>query len=321
MAPVWVKRLSLLNVVVNVMIVITGGAVRLTGSGLGCPSWPNCAPGTFHTTPELGIHGAIEWGNRLFGVVVGIVAVATLLAAWFARPRRKSVVRMAFLVAIGVPAQALIGFVTVETGLNPWVVSCHFLVTIGVLAAAFTGWFRSREIEGPFEPVVPRQTRQLTLAVVWVTFAVITIGVIVTGSGPHAGDPASPRIGLDPVQLSQAHADAVFLLLGFTVALLFTLKSVKAPRNMVTAAWTLLAVELGQGLIGFVQLFTGLPELLVGAHMLGAALLWLAALRVHLMGRTRLPIDDTPAHTPTQRTELIDVTAPVASLRRPSMTE
>ncbi|GAA4895418.1 cytochrome c oxidase assembly protein subunit 15 [Stackebrandtia albiflava] len=291
----WVRRLSLLNVVVNVMIVVTGGAVRLTGSGLGCPSWPNCQPGAFHVTPAMGIHGYIEWGNRLFGVVVGVVAAATLLATILRRPRRASLIRPALLVAVGVPAQALIGMITVETGLNPWVVSCHFLVTIAVLAAAYTGYVRAGEPDGEARPVVPGPFRLLAAFVVAAALVTIVVGVLVTGSGPHAGDPASPRIPLDSALLAQLHADSVFLLIGLTVGAVLAAAALRAPRRVRTALWVLTAVEIGQSVIGFVQFFTGLPVILVGAHMLGAALLWLAALHVLLTCRERTGAPEVPA--------------------------
>lgn len=300
------RRLNLANVIVNVVIIITGGAVRLTGSGLGCPSWPNCQPGAFHVTPEMGIHGYIEWGNRLFGVVVGLVALATLLAAIFAKPRRTSLVRYAVLVAIGVPAQAIIGLITVATNLNPWVVSCHFLVSIGVLAAAYLGYARSREPDGAVESLTPAPFGRLLHVTVGTSLATIMLGVLVTGSGPHAGDPDSPRIPLDPAMLAQVHVHAVFLLIGLTVAAGLAAAAVKAPRSVVNAIWLLLGVELGQGAIGFVQFFTGLPEILVGAHMLGAALLWLVTVNTIVANRRFIPV------TPTE-TDLSKPPEPVAT--------
>lgn len=290
MSPTWVRRLSLTNVVVNVLIIVTGGAVRLTGSGLGCPTWPNCQPGAFHATPAMGIHGAIEWSNRLFGFVVAVVAIATLLATVFRKPRRASLIKLALLVAIGVPLQAVIGLITVTTDLNPWVVSCHFLVSVGVLAAAYLGYVRSGEPDGIVEQSTPPAFRLLARLITVVALVAIVLGVIVTGSGPHAGDPDSPRIPLDSAAMAQLHVDSVFLLLGLTLAAGLAAVALNAPSRVTKAIWVLLGIELAQGAIGFVQFFTGLPEVLVGAHMLGSAILWMAALNVLVSIRVRHPL-------------------------------
>lgn len=294
MSPKWVQRLSLLNVGVNVLIVVTGGAVRLTDSGLGCPSWPNCQPDSFHATAEMGIHGAIEWGNRLLVGFVGVVAVATLLAAILRRPRRRSLIWLSALVVAGIPAQAIIGGLTVLSGLNPWVVGLHFLASTGVVAAAYVGWTRSGEPDGRVQPVVPAAIRTLAWTAVGAAFLSIVLGVVVTGSGPHAGDPDSPRTGLDPALTAHIHAQAVFFLVGLCVALAFALRATHAPAAPRRALWVLLAVIAAQGAVGFTQYFTGLPELLVGAHMLGSMLLWIAVLRLALATRKRLPAEGPP---------------------------
>lgn len=293
------RRLSLANLIVNVAIVVTGGAVRLTGSGLGCPSWPNCAPGTFHATEALGINGAIEWGNRLFGAVVGLVAIVTFVAAKSRRPKRSSLVWLTGFIAVAVAAQALIGALTVGTNLSPWMVSVHFLVSIAILAACLTAWVRAGEPDGAVTVTVPGAVRSLWWVLVGVTLAVLLVGTLVTGAGPHAGDAESPRSGLDTELLSQAHADLVFLLIGVTVGLGFALRVTDTPAAAGHRVWLLAAVIAVQGTIGFVQYFTGLPELLVGAHLLGAALLWLAVLWVGVPMRRRqaMPLDTVaPRH-------------------------
>ena len=282
------RGLSLLNVIVNVVIVVTGGAVRLTGSGLGCPTWPNCAPDSFQPTAEMGIHGAIEWSNRILGVIVGVVAIAAFVAAVLRTPRRRSLVWLTGIVAVGVAAQGGIGAFTVNTGLAPWLVSVHFAVSMGLLTAAFAAWRRSGEPDGPPEPTVAGAVSGLWWLIIALAGAAIVAGTVVTGAGPHAGDPDAPRLDLDETLMSQLHADVVFLLLGASVALVFTMIAAGAPRAARRAAVTLLVVELAQGAIGMVQYFTGLPEILVGAHMLGAALLWLAVLAVGFSLRRRL---------------------------------
>jgi cytochrome c oxidase assembly protein subunit 15 len=285
--PKFLRRVAMASIVANVGIVVTGGAVRLTGSGLGCPTWPRCTEESYVTTPEMGIYGAIEFGNRLLTFVVGAIALAGLVAALLHRPRRWSLVLLAGAVLAGIPLQGVIGGITVLTDLNPWVVGLHFLASMAVLVAAYAFWRRIDESDAPARPTVPTPVRTLVRLTTVVSAAVLVLGTFVTGSGPHSGDHGAARNGLDPESISQLHVDAVFLLLGLSIALWFTLRAVDAPARAVRAAGLLLAVELGQGVIGFVQYFTGLPALAVGAHMLGSCLVWLATLAVLWAVRTR----------------------------------
>ncbi|WP_285681421.1 COX15/CtaA family protein [Actinoplanes sp. NBRC 103695] len=272
------RPLALASLITNALLVVTGGAVRLTGSGLGCPTWPKCTAASYTTTAEMGVHGAIEFGNRLLGVLLGLIALATFIAALLEHPRRRSQARLSFVLGLGVVAQGAVGGVTVLTGLNPWIVGAHFVISMVMTAGAYVLWQRTAEPDGPRVPLVPVPLRTLGRITTVVSAAVILVGVVVTGSGPHAGDETTPRNGFDPTNISQAHADLVFLLIGLSVALWFALRAVNAPPAAVRAAGVLVLVELGQGLIGFVQYFTHLPVLLVGAHMLGATLVWIATL-------------------------------------------
>lgn len=303
-----VRGLALASLVANVAIVVTGGAVRLTGSGLGCPTVPACSDDSLVPTRELGVHGIIEFGNRQVTFVLGAVAALALLAVLLQRPRRRSLVVLAVLVLGVIPAQALVGFATVLTDLNPWVVGCHFLVSMAVIAAAYTFWRRTGEPDGPVQPSVPRPLRQLTWLTTAVAAAVLVAGTVVTGAGPHAGDAEAKRNGLDLESVSQLHVDLVFLLLGLSLAAWLAMRAVPASRAAVRSALVLVAVELGQGLIGFVQYFTDLPVLLVGAHMLGACLVWLAAL--DLLHRTRVR---TPAPAPVPDALSVAESSPVAA--------
>jgi heme a synthase len=266
----WMRPAALASLVANIGIVVTGGVVRLTGSGLGCPTWPRCTDEAFVPHRALGVHSAIEFGNRLLTFVVAFIAIATFLIAW--RYGRTAVLRLAFLLALGVPAQAVIGGVTVLTDLNPWIVSLHLLVSLAMVGLAVTLLRRIGEGDGPPRPVVPDGTVWLTRAVFLVGWAVLYLGTVVTGSGPHAGDVDAPRNGLDPRALSQLHADFVFLLLGLTVATVLVVRAPGIPVRVRHAAWGLLAVLLAQGLVGFVQYATDLPVVLVGLHLLGAAI-------------------------------------------------
>ncbi|WP_438870614.1 COX15/CtaA family protein [Paractinoplanes bogorensis] len=290
------RPLALASLVANVALVVTGAAVRLTGSGLGCPTWPRCTDQSYTTTAEMGVHGVIEFGNRMLTFVLGLLAVACVLAALLERTRRRSRVLLAVAVLLGIPMQGVVGGITVLTDLNPWVVGIHFLLSMVLIAFAYALWKRTAEGDARPEYLVPRPIRQLVWILSAASAAVIAMGVIVTGSGPHAGDEDAKRNGLDPATVSQAHADVVFLLIGLTIALVLALKAVKAPLPTVRAAVVLLVVELAQGLIGFVQYFTHLPVLLVGAHMLGAALVWTSTLAVKWSLRERP--ESAPSPTP-----------------------
>ncbi|MET7836326.1 COX15/CtaA family protein [Micromonospora sediminicola] len=288
-SPTLLRRLAFASIIANVAIVVTGGAVRLTASGLGCPTWPRCTDESYTTTSEMGVHGVIEFGNRLLTFAVGIIALAVVLAVLAQVPRRRGLLPLAVGVLFGIPAQAVIGGVTVLTNLNPWVVGLHFLASMVVIAAAYALWRRTGEPDGPVTPTVPAPLRTLARITTVVSASVLVVGTWVTGSGPHAGDQGAARNGLDPESISQVHADGVFLLIGLSVALFFAFRAVGAARAA-RAAGVLLAVELGQGLIGFVQYFTHLPAVLVAAHMLGSCLVLLATLGVLWATRERHPV-------------------------------
>jgi cytochrome c oxidase assembly protein subunit 15 len=264
----WLRPLAWATLVANIVIVVTGGAVRLTASGLGCPTWPRCTDESFRPHGALDYHQAIEFGNRTLFGVLAVIALATFGAA--VRSGRRDLVSMALIIGLVIPAQAVIGGITVLTDLNPWVVSLHLLVSLAIIAVAVRLLL---SVDAPLPP--PRRGPAVGLA--WATFAaawaVLYVGTVVTGSGPHAGDADVPRNGLDPLQLSQLHADLVFLFIGLTVGLLFVLLATGAPRAAQRAVVVLLAVELAQGTIGFVQYFTDLPIVLVGFHVLGAAVI------------------------------------------------
>jgi cytochrome c oxidase assembly protein subunit 15 len=264
----WVRPLAWATLVANIGIVVTGGAVRLTASGLGCPTWPRCTDESFRPHGALDLHQAIEFGNRTLTFVLGVIAVATLVV--MIRTGRRDLSVMAMIVFFGIPAQALIGGVTVLTDLNPWVVSLHLLCSLAIIGVAVRLLL---SVDAPLPPA----HRGPVVALAWVTFAaawaVLYVGTVVTGSGPHAGDADTERNGLDPLQVSQVHADLVFLFVGLTLGLLFTLLATGGNRAAVRAVVVLLGVELAQGAIGFVQYFTDLPVVLVGLHVLGAALI------------------------------------------------
>ena len=266
----WLRGFGWASLVANILIVVTGAAVRLTSSGLGCPTWPRCTDDAFTPHRALNAHSAIEFGNRTLTFVLAAIAVATVVSAW--RSRRPGLRRLAVLMFLGIPAQAVIGGITVLTDLNPWIVSLHLLVSMLIISPAVL-FLRRIDHPAPGGGAGPRGLTALAWTTYAATWVVLYLGTVVTGSGPHAGDVNAPRNGLDPEQLSQLHADLVFLLVGLTAGLLLALHATDAPRSQRRAVLVVLAVELAQGVVGFVQYFTGLPVLVVGLHLLGAGVL------------------------------------------------
>ena len=272
------RRFALASIVANVLVVVTGGAVRLTGSGLGCPTWPRCTTGSLTPTHELAGHGVIEFSNRMIGVAVAIVAVLTWLIAMALRRERV----LATLAAAAVPLQGVLGGLLVLTDLNPWLVALHFLFSMALLAVTFLLWTRLRTDRE--RAAVPTVALGLTRVTAAVTAVVLAIGTVVTGSGPHAGAAQHGtvhRTGLNVASMAQLHADVVMVLVGLSVGLVALMYVLRVPDRVRRAALILLGVELAQGVIGYTQYFLDVPPLLVAFHMLGACLVWLAA--VHML--------------------------------------
>ncbi len=283
------RGLAIASLISQTAIIVTGGAVRLTGSGLGCPEWPRCTPESYTVTPEMGIHGAVEFGNRLLTFVLGVIA-ALMLAAVLrtlrsSRPRRDLLIPSVILL-LGIPAQAVIGGVTVWTALNPWVVMLHFTCSAVLVGVATVLVRRAQRPLGRLpQPIGSPWLTRLATATLAAAYLTVYLGTIATGSGPHAGDPSSPRTGFDLAAVTQSHVHAVTLLIGLTVGLYLTARALGSPGRLAQAALILLAVELALGLVGVAQVILDLPELLVGLHMLGAALLVIAAVDAWLASR------------------------------------
>jgi cytochrome c oxidase assembly protein subunit 15 len=288
-APTLLRRLCLATLAANIVIVVTGGAVRLTSSGLGCPTWPRCTEGHYVATAENGLHGYIEFGNRMLTFALVAIVAATFLTAWLRRPRRRSIVLLAAAQVAGIPGQAVMGGVTVLTHLNPWAVAAHFLFSMLLIFGAYALYHRSGETDARPAPIVPAAMRWLLRGIVLFTVAVITLGTVVTGSGPHSGDRGAKRTGFDPGVVSQLHADVVFVLIGLSLGAWFALRAMRAPARLRTAVSVMIAVQLGQGIIGFTQYTTHLPIALVGAHLFGASILWAVTVAVLFRSRTREP--------------------------------
>ena len=272
----WLWPLAVANLLANIGIVVTGAAVRLTGSGLGCPTWPRCTEESYVAHGELGINGAIEFGNRLLTFVLVAVALLCFLAALGSRHRRA--IRLSLVIGLGIPLQAVIGGVTVLTDLNPWVVAGHFLASMFIIMVCVA---LLDELRSPERGLAPGRHRVLAFATLAVGWVVLYLGTVVTGAGPHAGDAEARRNGLDPAVVSQAHATSVYALVALTVALLVV--AVRSRERWLTRVTGLvLAIELAQGVLGWVQYWLGLPVGLVALHMLGAALLAAGLARIAL---------------------------------------
>ncbi|MFB7379562.1 heme A synthase [Kitasatospora purpeofusca] len=291
-----VKRAAFAALVMSVVIVVTGGAVRLTASGLGCTTWPRCTDESLTPTAEMGFHGVVEFTNRMLTYVLSAAVGWAILAARCARPRRRGLTKLGWAQFWLVMSNAVLGGITVLTGLNPYTVALHLIAAMALVWVATLMWERSKEGDGPARPLVAEPIKRLSYALVGVIGLLVAAGTLVTGAGHHPGTPKDnkmvPRIPLDYDRLAQAHADLAFLSIGLSIAVVFVFAAVKAPPAARARARELLVGLLLQGVIGFVQYFTDVPELLVGLHMLGATLIWIAALRIPLALRAR---EDAPA--------------------------
>ncbi|MCQ8771495.1 COX15/CtaA family protein [Streptomyces telluris] len=285
----FVRRAALAAVVMAVVIVVTGGAVRLTQSGLGCPTWPTCTEDSLTPTPEMGINGVIEFTNRMLTYVLCVFVGVAIVAARARTPRRRSLTRLGWAQFWLIASNGIIGGITVLTGLNPYIVALHFLAATALLTVAVVMWHRSAEGDDEPRDLVARPVRQLSWVLVGATVLLILVGTVVTGSGRHAGDAKKDvhRIPLDWREVTQLHVDFVYIVVGLTIALWFVLRAVKAPAVPRRRVAELFAVLMFQGVIGYVQYFNDEPELVVGAHMFGSCLVWIAVLRVSLSLRER----------------------------------
>jgi cytochrome c oxidase assembly protein subunit 15 len=283
-----VRATCLGALIANTLIVVTGGAVRLSNSGLGCPTWPECTAGSLVPVPSLGYHALIEFSNRMLTYAVCAAVGAAIVATMRQRPRRPALVRMSWILFAGVVLQAVIGGISVRTGLSPIWVAIHFSVSTGMIGISWVMWVRSREGDAPPRLLVRRELLWLGRVLVSAVGAVVVVGTLVTGSGPHSGSAdATKRLPLKPVDITQAHADLVFIVVGLTVALWFAFKATDAPAANLRATRDLFLVLVVQAAVGYTQYFTGLPAWLVLLHMTGACATWIAAWRVLTAMRVR----------------------------------
>jgi heme a synthase len=274
-SPRRLKAYAWASLVSQILIVVTGGLVRLTGSGLGCPTWPKCTDESFVSVPEMGIHGLIEFGNRLLTFVLIIIALLTFIVVRrLSRDSRRGLTWPALALGLGIIAQALLGGVTVLTGLNPWIVGAHFLVSGVLISIAAVLVFR---VYSPEHTPLSYLAVKLAWPIFIVGWIAVVIGVVVTGAGPHAGDASTPRNGLDLEIWQHYHSYPAYLMTGLIlISFLAAFRSVSPPAKnnpAVLALGFLIFTSVAQAILGIIQSRLGVPALLAGAHMLGAALI------------------------------------------------
>jgi cytochrome c oxidase assembly protein subunit 15 len=271
-------------------LVLTGGAVRLTGSGLGCPTWPECTSGSYTPVPnqaEGQLHAWIEFGNRLLTFALVAAALAVLINVLYRQ--RRDLRLLAIGQVLGIFGQGVLGGITVLTDLHPLPVAGHLLLSI-ILIGGATSLYDRRETGIIRIKTAEKLTANLSRVHIYLTFVVIALGTLVTGSGPHAGDEKAQRFGFDIRTVATIHAEAVIALLGVTLALYVAVRSSPLHKRRL---FIFLVIALGQGAIGYIQYFTGIPEILVAAHLLGSTLVWISAWRL------RLVITTSPVRTQT----------------------
>ncbi len=285
-SPSLSHRLNVLALVLTALIVVTGGAVRLTGSGLGCSDWPSCTAG--HLTPALQFHGLVEFGNRLVTVVLVIVVAAAFLGTVFRSPRRRDLMWLSGGLVAGVLAQAVLGGIVVYTKLNPYVVMVHFFATMLLLVDAVVLVHRSTRdyTPGSARLLVPRPLIRLYYGLLALLALVIAAGTAVTGAGPHAGDASgqqiAKRIPIALRDMAELHSSLALLLIGVTIGLAVALHMGDVPERVRRSARILMVIMVAQAAVGYTQYFTHLPALLVEVHLLGATVLVIGAVQTFL---------------------------------------
>jgi heme a synthase len=309
--PAALRRWALGGVVTSALIILTGAAVRLSQSGLGCPDWPNCTATSLAASGATGdplIHRWVEFGNRLVTVAIFVIAIGVFVAAWQYRGsdgrRQRELIWLAAAQPGAIVAQAVLGGIVVITKLNPALVSVHFLASVALVAATVALYIRCQEGTDPVRPLVPRPVRLAAIGIVGAVALMMAAGTVVTGTGPLAGAPDVARYHLPLEGATQLHADIGWLLAGLMVALLLGLRLAAAPRKAVRLGWLLLGLIGLQGVVGYTQYFTGLPAGLVWIHVTGSVAIWITALLVPYSLRDRGPVTD-PAEYRSSR-----VTAP-----------
>jgi len=288
------RRWALAGVVTSALIILTGAAVRLSQSGLGCPDWPNCTKTSIAATGATGdplIHRWIEFGNRLVTVAIFVIAVGVFIAAWRFRPpggsRRRDLIWLAAAQPGAIVLQAVLGGLVVITKLNPALVSVHFLSSVALVAATVALYIRAQEGTAAAVPKVPRLVQLCAIGIIGCVALMMSAGTVVTGTGPLAGAADVSRYQLPLEGVTQLHADIGWLLAGLMAGLLAGLRLGHAPVRAVRLGWLLLGLIGTQGVIGYSQYFAGLPAGLVWLHVTGSVAIWITALLIPYALRDR----------------------------------
>ena len=282
LSPQSYRRITLVALLSLAFIIVTGGAVRLTGSGLGCPEWPNCDEGRL--VAPLDFHALVEFVNRTVTGLVSLAVIVAVLGSLVRRPRRRDLVWLSLGLVGGVVGQIVLGGLTVLFELRPPFVMAHFILSMVILANAVVLHWRAGEPRPgpPSEPPAGADLRRFGTLILVTTALVVFLGTVVTAAGPHGGDEKAERLDVPIHRAAQIHGTGAMLLLTMVVAMLFLLSRSRYPEGVRTRGRILLAVVLAQAGIGYLQYFTGVPVLLVGAHIAGATLLWATAVRFQL---------------------------------------
>jgi cytochrome c oxidase assembly protein subunit 15 len=287
LTPAQYRRITVVALALLAVIIVTGGAVRLTGSGLGCPDWPNCSPGRLTPRGASDVHGMVEFVNRLVTGLVSIVVIVAVLGSLVRRPWRRDLVLLSLGLVVGVVAQIILGALVVDELLSPPWVMGHFLVSMVLLANGVVLVRRAGQPDTRAEPVVTPSVVWLGRVLVLVAAFVVVTGTVVTGAGPHSGDvpgisQRATRLDIAIRDAARVHGSSVMVFLVLVLVVLWVLRHSRAPRLVMRRIGLLLGALVAQAAVGYVQYFTGIPSLLVGFHLAGAATVWAATLWFYL---------------------------------------
>lgn len=279
------RQITRVALVALIFIVVSGGAVRLTGSGLGCTDWPNCSPGNLTPVSANDFHAMVEFVNRVITGFVSIAVIVAVLGSVKRAAKRLDLVYLSLGLVGGVLAQIILGGITVKTELSPPIVMSHFLLSMVLIANAVVLHHRAGEEDGARKLVVDDITNTIGRFLVAAATIVLFTGTMVTAAGPHAGDADVVRLNLEIGKVARLHGASVIMLLSIAVVVILNLRRIRAPQSTQKAGTVLLIVLVAQGALGYIQYFTGVPELLVGMHIFGASVLWVAVIRLTLSFR------------------------------------
>jgi cytochrome c oxidase assembly protein subunit 15 len=307
LSPRAYRQVTLAALVLLAIIVLTGALVRLTGSGMGCPDWPNCEQGRL--VHAANGHQAVEQINRVFTGLVSVTVILSVLGSFVRQPRRRDLTWLSVGLVLGMIGQIVAGGIVVLTHVNPFAVQAHFLLSMAILLDAMVLWWRAGEPDAPPVPprtsspgpvplvsAVPDTIRRWALAVACLFGLALTTGTFVTGTGPHGGDEHAKRFDVGITTVARVHSLTVIVTIG-TLLWLIRLARRDAPawRRLEDALTTLLWVAVAQGVVGYTQYFTGVPVMLVAVHIVGAVTVWLMALRLVLTCRAPAAVVDGAA--------------------------